>query len=46
MASVPTPPEDFNDDFDRGTSEPKPAGGLAAAIARAREVTHDTTKIK
>jgi hypothetical protein len=46
MAAVPTPPEDFNDDFDRSTAEPKPTGGLAAAIARAREVTHDTTKIK
>lgn len=46
MSSVPAPPEDFNDDFDRGTAETKPAGGLAGAIARAREVTHDTTKIK
>jgi hypothetical protein len=46
MATVPSPPEDFNDDFDRTTAEDKPVGGLAAAIARAREVTQDNPTTK
>lgn len=40
-SSIPTPPEDFDDDFDKPeTTEDDKSfeGGLAAAIARAREV--------
>ena len=41
---VPTPPEDFQDDFIRAepaVSSSAPAVGLAAAIARAREIRQD-----
>lgn len=43
---IPPPPEDFDDGFDKKsvTSVPKtdiPEGGLAAAIARAREVKQE-----
>ena len=46
--SVPNPPEDFQDDFVK--QEPvsiptsAPAAGLAAAIARAREIRQDPLK--
>jgi len=47
QASVPPPPEDFNDDFVKQEA-PKPAVapavGLAAAIARAREIRQDPLK--
>lgn len=39
-AEVPPPPEDFQDDFERDES-PAPTGGLAAAIARAREIKQE-----
>lgn len=35
---APTPPEDFDDDFVKATVAQQPAGGLAAAIAKAREI--------
>jgi hypothetical protein len=38
---APTPPEDFDDDFVRPTVSAQPAGGLAAAIAKAREVKQE-----
>lgn len=52
---VPESPEDFQDDFvkEEITNEPAPAAGLAAAIARAREIRQeplrspqDTAKIQ
>lgn len=49
-ADIPPPPEDFEDDFAKDDA-PAPAGGLAAAIARAREIkqeplrsAHDTAR--
>ena len=45
---VPRPPEDFDDDFVKqepaSTSAAQPAVGLAAAIARAREIRQDPLK--
>jgi hypothetical protein len=51
---VPKPPEDFNDDFvkskpvtkkaEEPTVTESPVGGLAAAIARAREIRQDPLK--
>jgi len=44
VPEAPRPPEDFQDDFVRqpsAASEPAPAVGLAAAIARAREIRQD-----
>ena len=46
---IPTPPEDFEDDFDKSiiksaTDNPAPAAGLAGAIARARQVTQEPLK--
>ena len=47
-ASAPVPPEDFQDDFVKqtvpATDTPAPAVGLAAAIARAREIRQDPLK--
>jgi hypothetical protein len=46
-APLPTPPEDFHDDFVRTEpvkTESAPAAGLAAAIARAREIRQDPLK--
>ncbi len=46
-SSVPKPPEDFNDDFvkqESPTPAAAPAAGLAAAIARAREIRQDPLK--
>jgi hypothetical protein len=51
-ADIPLPPEDFDDNFDKeeiapapGVASPRvPEGGLAAAIARAREVTQEPIK--
>jgi hypothetical protein len=49
--AVPAPPEDFDDDFVRVDAEPKqstapeaPGQGLAAAIARARQVKQEPLK--
>jgi len=44
--TVPPPPEDFDDDFTKKQSSPAPAPavGLAAAIARAREIRQDPLK--
>ena len=44
--SVPPPPEDFDDNFTKKESQPAsaPAVGLAAAIARAREIRQDPLK--
>jgi hypothetical protein len=45
--SVPKTPEDFNDDFVKPESpaaSAAPAAGLAAAIARAREIRQDPLK--
>ena len=43
---IPTPPEDFQDDFVKPTDAAVPAasGGLAAAIARARQVRQEPLK--
>jgi hypothetical protein len=42
VPEAPRPPEDFQDDFVRQSpAEPAPAVGLAAAIARAREIRQD-----
>ena len=47
-ASVPKPPEDFQDDFVKqepvSASPTAPVAGLAAAIARAREIRQDPLK--
>jgi hypothetical protein len=40
---IPVPPEDFEDDFVK-TDEVEPATGLAAAIARARQVKQEPLK--
>lgn len=40
-AQVPPAPEDFDDDFVRPAVTAQPAGGLAAAIAKAREVKQE-----
>lgn len=44
-ANIPPPPEDFEDDFIKSETQSAPAsgssGGLAAAIARAREIRQD-----
>ena len=47
-ANIPPPPEDFEDDFEK-TVEPQPTGpapttGLAAAIARARQIKQEPLK--
>jgi len=42
--NVPKPPEDFQDDFVKTEPAPAPAAGLAAAIARAREIRQDPLK--
>jgi len=43
---IPTPPEDFQDDFVKPADATTPAasGGLAAAIARARQVRQEPLK--
>jgi hypothetical protein len=45
-ADIPTPPEDFQDDFVKPADDAAPAssGGLAAAIARARQVRQEPLK--
>ena len=51
-AVVPTPPEDFQDDFvkpaitepSQSPAEPSPSAGLAAAIARARQIKQEPLK--
>ena len=45
-ADIPTPPEDFQDDFVKpaDAAGPAAAGGLAAAIARARQVRQEPLK--
>jgi len=45
-ADIPTPPEDFQDDFVKPAEDAVPAasGGLAAAIARARQVRQEPLK--
>lgn len=40
VIEAPTPPEDFQDDFEKEKSS-QPATGLAAAIARAREIRQE-----
>ena len=44
--SAPVPPEDFQDDFVKPAPSvaPAPTAGLAAAIARAREIRQDPLK--
>ena len=47
MATTPVPPEDFLDDFVKepvSTVAAAPTAGLAAAIARAREIRQDPLK--
>jgi hypothetical protein len=39
--SVPNPPEDFQDDFEKPAQPAQPAGGLAAAIARSRQIRQE-----
>lgn len=46
VADIPPPPEDFQDDFDKiavssAPTEAPAAGGLAAAIAKAREIRQE-----
>lgn len=48
---IPTPPEDFQDEFEKpeasapeSTTATEPAAGLAAAIARARQVKQEPIK--
>ena len=42
---IPAPPEDFQDDFVKPTdTAPTASGGLAAAIARARQVRQEPLK--
>lgn len=44
ISRTPSPPEDFQDDFVKPESKPSqsaPTAGLAAAIARAREIRQD-----
>ena len=44
-ADIPAPPEDFQDDFVKTTdAAPTTSGGLAAAIARARQVRQEPLK--
>jgi len=43
VLEIPAPPEDFEDDFIK-TAEAEPAVGLAAAIARARQVKQEPLK--
>jgi hypothetical protein len=45
-ADIPVPPEDFQDDFVKPTEDAAPpaSGGLAAAIARARQVRQEPLK--
>jgi hypothetical protein len=44
-AAVPTPPEDFEDNFVKSEeNEPAPTTGLAGAIARARQVKQEPIK--
>jgi hypothetical protein len=44
-ADIPTPPEDFQDDFVKPTdTAPTASGGLAAALARARQVRQEPLK--
>ena len=45
-ADIPVPPEDFQDDFVKPADSVMPAasGGLAAAIARARQVRQEPLK--
>ncbi len=38
---IPPTPEDFNDDFSRPIIKDQPTGGLAAAIAKAREIKQE-----
>jgi hypothetical protein len=40
-AKVPAPPEDFDDDFVKPVVQNAPTGGLAAAIAKAREIKQE-----
>jgi len=40
-ARVPTPPEDFDDEFVKPVVQNAPTGGLAAAIAKAREIKQE-----
>lgn len=40
-SSAPVPPEDFDDDFIKPAVTNQPAGGLAAAIAKAREIKQE-----
>jgi hypothetical protein len=43
-ADIPTPPEDFQDDFVKPAETVAASGGLAAAIARARQVRQEPLK--
>ena len=50
VVDIPPPPEDFDDDFEKpvevqsGTETNPPATGLAAAIARARQIKQEPLK--
>ena len=50
VVDIPPPPEDFEDDFEKpvevksGTEANPPATGLAAAIARARQIKQEPLK--
>jgi hypothetical protein len=45
QVDIPVPPEDFQDDFVKPTdAAPTASGGLAAAIARARQVRQEPLK--
>jgi len=50
QAEIPQPPEDFDDNFEKTTEDrsasgsPIESGGLAAAIARARQIKQEPLK--
>lgn len=41
VSEIPPAPEDFQDDFEKEPTSPAPSSGLAAAIARAREIKQE-----
>lgn len=41
VAEIPPPPEDFDDDFVKAPGAQTSGGGLAAAIAKAREINQE-----
>lgn len=44
VTELPKPPEDFDDGFEKTQETPENNAGLAAAIARARQIRQDTIR--